>query len=105
MKKYETIKEHKDFDYIIHNCHFKNSKNFVIYNKDNDLNYSRFGIAIGKKHGNAVIRNKSKRIMRELIHKNKKLFKNNQDYIIIIKKGFKDKSFWDLNDELINALK
>lgn len=105
MKKYETIKEHQEFEYIIHNCAFKNSKNFVIYNKDNDYNYPRFGIAVGKKLGNAVIRNRSKRIMRELIHKNKKLFKNRKDYIIIIKKGFIERTFNELNNEMINLLK
>ncbi len=105
MKKYETVKEHKDFEYIIHNCPFKKSKNFIIYNKDNDLAYSRFGIAVSKKLGNAVIRNRAKRVMRELIHNNKKLFSNSKDYIIIIKKGLIDESFSNLNDELIKTLK
>ena len=65
MKKYETVKEHKDFEYIIHNCPFKKSKNFIIYNKDNDLAYSRFGIAVSKKTCNAVKRNHIKRKIRE----------------------------------------
>ena len=105
MKKYETIKTHKEFDYMIHNCPFKKSKCFIIYNKDNDFNFNRFGIAVSKKLGNAVTRNKAKRVMRELIHKNKKLFSNNKDYIIIIKKGLLDSSFDDLNKELVSLIK
>ena len=30
MKKYETIKEHKEFDYIIHKCPYKKSNSFII---------------------------------------------------------------------------
>lgn len=105
MKKYETVKEHKEFEYIIHNCPFKKSKNFIIYNKDNEQAYPRFGIAVSKKLGNAVTRNRAKRVMRELIHNNKKLFQNNKDYIIIIKKGLINEDFTNLNEELIKTLK
>lgn len=105
MKKYETIKEHKEFDDIIHNCPYKKNKCFIIYNKESKNEYSRFGIAVSKKLGNAVTRNKAKRIVRELIHNNKKLFKKDKDYIIIIKKGLLDLSYKELTDELIKTLR
>lgn len=105
MKKYETIKKHKEFDYIIHKCPYKKSNSFIIYNKESDFNYPRFGIAVSKKLGNAVTRNRAKRVVRELIHNNKKLFKNNKDYIIIIKKGLLDLSYKELTDELIKTLR
>jgi ribonuclease P protein component len=36
----------------------------------NDLDFSRFGISVGKKHGNAVERNRWKRRIREIIRNN-----------------------------------
>ena len=100
MKKYEVVKEHKDFDEIIENGKYRKSKNFVIYNKDSNFNFPRFGIAVGKKVGNAVIRNKLKRQFRMLLTTNKNLFSNNKDYIIIVKRSALMSSYQELDIEL-----
>ena len=93
IKKFEIVKEHKDFDNIIASGKYKSS-----------FDHPRFGIAVGKKVGNAVIRNKLKRQYRMLITNNKKLFSNNQDYIIIVKRSSLDTSFSNLNLELRRTL-
>ena len=60
MKKYEIVKEHKEFEDILTNGSYRKNLYYVIYNKDSNYNFPRFGIAVGKKLGNAVIRNKIK---------------------------------------------
>ena len=87
MKKTETIKSKQEFSNLIKNAKFFKTKEFVIYYKENNLEKKRFGIAISNKIGNAVTRNKLKRQTREIIDKSKTLFKNNTDYIIMIRKG------------------
>ena len=87
MKKREIIKSKKDFSNIIKTSKFIKTNEYVIYYKENNLNTTRFGIAISNKIGNAVTRNKLKRQTREIIDKLKTLFKNNTDYIIMIRKG------------------
>jgi len=104
MKKYEIVKEHNEFDNIIHNGSFKKSKYIYIYNKDNNLNISRFGIAVGKKIGNAVIRNLMKRRYRMIINNNKNLFKKGKDYIIIVKRSAVDASYKTINDDIVKLL-
>lgn len=104
MKKYEIVKNQRDFDYIIHNGKYIKNKFVVIYNKDNNLNFSRFGIAVGKKIGNAVTRNKIKRQLRMIITNNKKLFKNSYDYIIIVKTSVLDVSYKELEDSIIDLI-
>ena len=104
MKKYEIVKEHKEFDDILTNGSYRKNNYYVIYNKDSNYNFPRFGIAVGKKIGNAVIRNKVKRQVRMIISSNKNLFKNNKDYIIIVKKAFLDINFNTKNNELIKLL-
>ena len=86
MKKYEIIKDKNDFNNIIHNAKFIKNNNFVIYYIDNNLQKSRYGIAISTKFGKAHIRNYYKRITRNIIDLNKKSFQNNKDYIIMIKR-------------------
>ena len=105
MKKYEIVKEHKDFDNIINTGKYKKGKYFVIYNKDNNLDIKRFGIAVSKKNGSAVIRNRMKRITREILNKNKNMFKNSNDYIIIVKRNALDYNFNALEEDILNIIK
>lgn len=104
MKKYEIVKEHYEFDDIIQNGSYKKNNLFIIYNKESKNDFPRFGIAVGKKVGHAVVRNKVKRQVRMIIHNNKNMFKNNKDYIIIVKKDVINHSYQELNDELIKLI-
>lgn len=105
MKKYEIVKEKRTFDKIINSSKYVKNDTFVIYYEKHEENYSKFGIAVGKKIGNAVIRNKYKRIIRNLVDQNKFLFKNAFDYIIIIKKKCLSLSYNELNDSLNKLIK
>ncbi|MCR5224427.1 MAG: ribonuclease P protein component [Bacilli bacterium] len=105
MKKYEIVKEHEDFNNIINTGRYKKGKFFVIYNKDNNLDHNRYGIAVSKKNGNAVIRNKLKRQARMILMTNKNMFKNNFDYIIIIKRNAVSVDYKELEEDLLNIIK
>ena len=105
MKKYEIVKEHEDFNNIINTGKYKKGKFFVIYNKDNNLDHNRYGIAVSKKNGNAVIRNKLKRQARMILTTNKNMFKNNNDYIIIVKTSAVDIPYAALENDILNIIK
>lgn len=101
MKKNERIKSNILFNQIINTGKKCSNKVFTIFFVDNNINRPLFGISAPKKCGNAVTRNKLKRQVRELVHDTKSLFKNNRNYIIIVKKVALDISF----EEMKNALK
>ena len=105
MKKYEIIKDHNDFNNIIHNADFVKNNYFVIYYKNNDYKINRFGIAISTKFGKANIRNYYKRITRNIIDTNKKSFSNNKDYIIMIKRTCLNTKYNELLTSFENLLK
>lgn len=100
MKKFEIVKEHREYDNIINNGRYIKNKVFIIYYLKHTEDYPKFGMAVGKKIGNAVTRNKYKRIIRNIVDQNKFLFKKEFNYIIIIKKVCLDMSFNELNDNL-----
>jgi ribonuclease P protein component len=104
MKKYETIKSKQEFSNIIHNGKFKKNSYFIIYYQQAIKSYSRYGIAINTKIGHAVIRNKLKRQVRTFVETNKKLFSNNSDYIIMIRKACLDISYSEMNNEFVKLL-
>ena len=105
MKKYEIVKEHKDFDNIINTGKYKKGNYFVIYNKDNNLDLIRFGIAVSKKNGHAVDRNRIKRVTRMILETNKNMFKNGYDYIIIVKRNANDMDYQALEKDILSIIK
>jgi ribonuclease P protein component len=104
MKKYEIVKEHKDFDSVIHEGKCIYNKYCLIYNKDSNFDYPRFGVAVGKKIGNAVTRNKIKRQLRMILTTNKNLFKKNKDYIIIVKRSVLSIDYHSLEKSIIDLI-
>jgi ribonuclease P protein component len=80
----ERLKKDKEFQAVFREGKkvWINSILLIIY-KPNDLNYRRLGIVVSKKIRKANQRNKVKRRVRELFRRNKDLFPENCDIIII----------------------
>ena len=104
MKKIEIIKKNDDFNDIIKNGRYIKSTYFNIYYKDGINDRPMFGLAVSKKCGNAVFRNKIKRRLKMILDNNKKLFKNNGNYIIMVKMGIINLSFKEMENELIKTI-
>lgn len=104
MRKHEIVKDNNKFNNIIQTGKYVKNNYFVIYIKKSEIEKPHFGIAVGKKMGNAVIRNKYKRQIRFILDKNKKSFQNYNDYIIMIKRTCNDIDFNKLQDQLVNLI-
>lgn len=105
MKNELRIKDTNEFNLILTTGKKIINENFIIYYKEKKNNSSRFGITFAKKFGHAVIRNKFKRILREIIRKNENVFSNKFDYIIIIRKSCLNLNFFTLQDSFLNLIK
>ena len=104
MKKYEIVKTHEEFSNIINQGEYIKNNYYNVYIRKNNFTISRFGIAVGKKLGNAVFRNKLKRQMRNILTNQKKEFKKGYDYIIIMKEKTKEASYQELEQKLQDLL-
>lgn len=100
MKKLYIVKKNKDFDLIIKENNFNKNNSFVVYSRENNLKYNRYGISVSKKLGNSVFRNKYKRKIRSIIDNYKKDYIIPKDYIIILRKGAINKSYKELKNDL-----
>lgn len=105
MKKQEVVKSKIDFNTIIKNSPFLKNKSFVLYIKKKEEPNKKFGIAVSKKLGNAVVRNKLKRQVRAIIDELKEDFPNYYDYIIMIKKSCVDLPFINMKKDLEDLIK
>ena len=65
MRKIKTLKKNYEFKNVLSKGKFHISQHIIMYIKDNKKNDNFIGIAVSTKIGNAVIRNRIKRLIRE----------------------------------------
>ncbi len=104
VKRFETVKKNVDFNNMINNGKVLKSDFYNIYYADNNISFAKFGIAVSKKYGNAVERNKIKRQIRNIIDNNKNLFSKNKNYIIMVGKKIKLISYSQMEEDLVKLL-
>lgn len=104
MKKINIVKSNEDFNNIIKNGKLLKNKYYVIYYIDKKKDKYRVGISIPKKIGIAVVRNKIKRQLKNIIDNNKEKLKK-LDYIIIARSLILNLDYREKENELVDLLK
>ena len=104
MKIINRIKANDDFATTIKKGKTQRDQSYVIHYNTNSLNYTRVGISVSSKLGNAVVRNHIKRQIRSMC--DSLINYNNQslDIVIVTKTGFLEKSYSDNKQSLTKLL-
>lgn len=79
----ETLNRNKDFLFLYRKGKSVVGRYAVIYVRPNKKPYNRLGITAGKKVGNAVHRNRAKRIIRQAYMENEKDIPIGLDIVIV----------------------
>jgi ribonuclease P protein component len=104
LKKYERLQRRKDFELAFRNGSRRQTKNFTIILRPNGLEFSRLGVTVGKKVGNAVKRNRVKRYLREFFRLHKHKLPPSHDVVIIAKREAATLAYQDVREELAAVL-
>ncbi len=105
LAKQYRLKKNKDFELTFKKGEALNGRFLFLKLRINNLEISRFGFVIGKKVSNkAVIRNKLKRQLREIIRNNLSNIKSGFDIIIIVKPGIVDRDCREVEEEAMELL-
>lgn len=75
----------------------------VLYSKNLENDFPRLGIVATKKIGNAVCRNRGKRLVREAFRLNQENISQKLDIVIILRKGIHKAAQAEINQELTFA--
>ncbi|MCA9766203.1 MAG: ribonuclease P protein component [Carnobacterium sp.] len=106
MRKAYRVKKESDFQKVFHNGKSTANRQFVLYILDKkDQPHFRVGLSVGKKIGNAVVRNNVKRKIRQSLTELKPKLKTEKDFIVIARKPAADMSVKETKKSLIHVLK
>lgn len=105
----KKIKKNREFTSIYNNSKKVYTRYIIIFIQENKKNEQRFGFVASKKTGNAVQRNRIKRLLREAVRLNRDKFKENTNYILVGKSVLKEKlstlSYRNIEEDLLKGLR
>lgn len=104
MKKKYIIKKNYHIQKIISEKRSFINKYFIIYKKENNYNHFRIVVSISKKVGKAVLRNKIRRQIKNIIYQKKDEIIENYDIVIIVRIPVKELSYLEIEKQLFNCL-
>ena len=81
------------------------SENFVLFFRTNEVGHSRLGITVSRKIGSAVVRNRIKRMFREIFRRSRREIPGQFDIAVNAKYGCAGIDYEELRAEFLNATK
>lgn len=106
LPQVNRLRKTKDFDNVFKKGKLIAGKLIFLKIKKNKLDISRFGFIVSLKISKkAVIRNKIKRHLREIIKENLSNIKSGLDIIITVKPEIVNKNYQDIKNDFENLLK
>ena len=105
MEKKYRLRKNMEFKKVYSGGKSYWNRNLILYVRKNELENSRIGITITKKIGNAVVRNRIRRRIKEIIRLKLGNIKDGYDLIIIPKKNVQDISYKDLESAMIHIMR
>jgi ribonuclease P protein component len=105
MLKICTIRRQSDFRNIFTLGKSYPARYFILYAWPNTCDVNRFGFTAGKKIGNAVIRNRAKRLLKEVVRRHLREIKTGYDYILVARSAGVGKGLAEYDDDFIKLIR
>ncbi|UCZ53253.1 ribonuclease P protein component [Bacillus shivajii] len=105
MKKENRLKKNEEFQIVFQQGTSVANRQFVVYQlKKQDQHNIRIGLSVSKKLGNAVTRNRIKRVIREVMKEYLPKLHQNYDLIIIARKPVTNMDYEEVKKSLNHVL-
>lgn len=105
MKKSYRLKKNEDFQNVFkHGKSFANRQLVLYYLQKKDQPHIKVGLSVSKKVGNAVVRNRVKRYLRQAFLELEHQIEPEYDYVVIARVATKDIDFHQTKKSLTHVL-
>lgn len=105
MEKQQVLRKRSDFTAIYNRGKSLGERYIVLFYRKNGLPYFRTAYLASKKVGNAVNRNRARRLMKESIRTSDLVLPAGYDFIFIARNTIKDRNCADVKKSIEAALK
>ncbi len=102
MQKKTHLTQPEQFDLVYKEGSTQTDRFLVLKTRPNQLDYCRFGISVSKRVGNAVVRNRVKRVLREILRLAD--LNSGWDIVVIVRNPASSGDYALLNKSAINLL-
>ena len=103
-RKSERVNKRSDYRAIYNQGVWRSSRHFTSVTCSNEKGTKRLGITVTKKAGNAVKRNRIKRLIREFFRLNKDLFPAGHDVVVMAKRNMPPLTYQEACRELTELI-
>jgi len=94
-----------EFDRVYRNGRRRTSRQFIVFSAANGLERSRFGMSIGRALGGAVVRNRVRRRLREILRQHRQEISSGWDIVLHPRASVATAEFRALSEELLGLLR
>lgn len=105
MKNTEAIKFNREFKSLYYQGGSEVSRTVVIYYKKNRLSKNRLGLTVSKSIGNAVRRNRVKRLLKENYRLRENRIKKGYDIVLVARNRAAFADFYSIGNDFEYLLK
>jgi ribonuclease P protein component len=92
VQRRHRLSRSRDFDAVYRHGRSVSTRYLTLYwfarDDGADAEAARFGLAVPKSVGSAVVRNKMKRRLREIFNTRAETLPQDQDYVLVVRPGF-----------------
>lgn len=101
MNVLQVIKKNKDYKKIYSRGKSVADPFIVLYSLRNNSDGCRFGFTVSKKVGNAVVRNRVRRLFKEVCRLNLEKFPKGYDYVLLARKNISSRKYMQVEQSLL----
>lgn len=83
LNKSQRLRSPRDFEAVYAERNRRGDRHLLLFARKNELPQTRFGVSVSRKHGNAVKRNRIKRLLREAFRLSQHDLPAGWDFILI----------------------
>ncbi len=106
MQRKLRLKSRSDFNRIYRGGKsFANGQFVVYWSKRSLTEQFRMGVSVSKKLGNAVVRNRMRRVVKEIVRLNADLISDKTDFILIVRKPAVTMKTKELERSMLHVLR